>query len=111
MEQITSKVDELISEIKQGDIYQNYIKALSTISENEELKAKVDALREKNFYFQREGNPESMFEESSRLEEEFQELRRQPIVNEYLDTELALCKMLRRIGMRINTEMEIHLPI
>lgn len=110
MENINSKVDELISEIKQCDVYQNYQRLTAILNDNPEIKVRVDELREKNFNIQKQSAAEDMFEESIRLEDEFSEIRNNPIVNEYLDNELALCKMLKEIGIRIYNEVEIHLP-
>ena len=110
MEDVKLKIDELIKAIKQGEIYQNYQKVLSKLDENKELHSQVDSLRGQIFDFQSNSPKEEIFDESSRLEQEFCELRKNPLVNEFLDAELALCKMLKEIGMQINENMEIHLP-
>ena len=110
MSGIMDKVDELIYDIKQDSIYQDYIKALQALNQHESLKIQVDNLRKRNFQLQNEAPQETIFDESSNLAEQFYEIRRNPLVQQYLDAEVALCKLLKEIGIRISGDMDIHLP-
>ena len=110
MEQIDARLGELIQAIRQGDIYQDYLKATNALNEDEELKRQVDDLRSRNFKLQKEGLVESMFEKTSQLEEEFCEVRKNLVASKYLDAELALCKMLKEIRMKISDAAEFDLP-
>ena len=110
MNDIELKTDELIEAIKQGEIYQTYQKSLNKLNEDKELHDQVDSLRGQVFDFQSNSPKEAMFDGVSRIEQEFCELRRNPLANEFLDAELALCTMLKGIRMQINEKIEIHLP-
>ena len=104
------KVEELVREINESNIYQKHLLALSTLEENVEVKNQVNSLRARNFQFQNESPAETMFEETNILAEEFYELRKNPMVDEYLDAELALCRMLKRVNIKLSEAIEINIP-
>ena len=45
-----------------------------------------------------------------RIYHQSRELRKNPKVNEYLDAELAMCKLMQRIAGRITEEIDIEVP-
>ena len=51
-----------------------------------------------------------LFEEADRLEKDSQELRLNPVVNDFLAVEQDVCSMLREVTGRISDEVQIRLP-
>ena len=50
-----------------------------------------------------------LYTEMDRLEQEFAPLRLEPLVNDYLTAELALCRIVQRINYRLMQEIEFDL--
>ena len=50
-----------------------------------------------------------LYTEMDRLEQEFAPLRLEPLVNDYLTAELAVCRIVQRINYRLMQEIEFDL--
>ena len=70
----------------------------------------MDRFRISNFRVQNQSDPEHMFEEMNRLEQESEELRKIPQVNAYLDAELAVCRLMQKIFMDLSNGIQMHIP-
>lgn len=97
MDQILPALDEFIAILKKSEIYQNYEEQKNRLSQNPELKRKVDEFREKNYLYNKRMDGYQLFEESDQLVSEMEELRRDSQVHEFLKVELAYCKMIQDI--------------
>lgn len=97
MEEMKEAMQQFIAALKDTETYKNYERYKNLLSQNPELKQKVDSYREKNFLFQRNCNGDVIFEESDRLLREMEEIRKDPLVHEFLKDELAYCKMIQKI--------------
>ena len=75
-----------------------------------ELKARVDTFRADNYKVQNECDSDNLFEVVEQMGKESAELRRHPEVNAYLDAELALCKMMQRICIKLGEGIDIEVP-
>lgn len=110
MDGIQAKTDELINCIQRGEVYERYEKALARLEQQQELKDKINQFRRLMFRLNSENSEIDLFEETDRVEQEYQELQKIPEVNAYLEAELELCRLLKTIEQRINGAIEIHLP-
>lgn len=97
MEEMKDAMQQFLVELKNTETYRNYERYKELLTMNPELKQKVDTYREKNFVFQQQCNEDVIFEEGDRLIKEMEELRRDPLVHEFLKDELAYCKMIQNI--------------
>ena len=100
---VDSKVQEslqgLIKNILESEIYQEYQKQLAMVKERPGLKDKIDEFRTRNLALQTGGN--TTFEQLDSLEREFADFREDPLVDDFLAAELALCRMLQKINRRL----------
>lgn len=110
MDRIQEKTDELIRCIQQGEVYERYEKALAIIEQHQDLKDKINQFCGLMFRLNSENSEIDLFEETDRVEREYQELQKIPEVNAYLEAELELCRLLKSIERKINESIEIHLP-
>ena len=97
MEEIKDAMQQFLVSLKETETYRNYERYKELIATNPDLKQKVDAYREKNFVFQQQCNEDVIFEETDHLIKEMEELRRDPLVHEFLKDEVAYCKMIQNI--------------
>ena len=99
----------LIYAIRTSETYQNYQRCELKLSRQPELRKKIDQFRKKVFQINTSDQVD-LFEEADRLEKESQELRLNPVVNDFLAVEQDVCSMLREVTGRISDEVQIRLP-
>ncbi len=110
MEKIQRCVDALMQEIRQGETYQKYIRCERKLHEHPELLKKIDEMRAAAYRLNNgEGNGD-IYTQIEQYEKKFHEYRRNPLVNEFLEAELDVCKMMQEIGTRIQGGVTIRIP-
>lgn len=95
-------------EVKQSERYQEYERHLARIKEQPELYEKVNEFRRKNFDVQNSEPPESMMERMEELEREYAWLRENALVEDFLQAELAFCRMMQEIDALIVSELDFQ---
>ena len=107
---IDERINELLEAIKESPEYVEFQKQNEILKKNPELKERVDTFREDNYKVQNECNPEDLFDVVELMGKESAELRRHPEVNAYLDAELALCKMMQKISVKLTEGIDMDVP-
>ncbi|MCI5901573.1 MAG: YlbF family regulator [Blautia sp.] len=110
MEELNKSVDLLIKTLMETEIYRQYTEQEQKLMENTELKERVDQFRKNNYRLQQQAEKEDLPMILEQLYAESRELRKDPQVNAYLDAELALCKLMQKIFLRVTDEMRMHIP-
>ena len=106
MKRVEDAVRQLASAIKESDIYQEYEKQLCRVKEVPELKAQIDEFRMRNFQLQTGGD--NAFDKLEQFEEEYAEFRENPLVNDFLASELAFCRMMQEINKSIMNSVDFE---
>ena len=106
MSDIDNTVDQLISAVKESEVYNKYVQQLSEVKKNPELKRQIDEFRSRNFELQ---NSEDLaFDKMEAFEQEYANFREIPLVSEFLAAELAFCRMMQEITLRITDAMQFE---
>lgn len=108
MDEMNTALNGLVQAIKDGQEYKRYQLAREELHKEPELERKVHEFRKKNFQIQNSGNV-NLFDEVDRLEQENTEIRRKPIVEEYLSAELAFCRIVQRINWTLIEQLDFDL--
>lgn len=111
MDSISRNIQILLTVIKRSEEYLDYKKQEEILRQNPELVARVDQFRADNFRLQNEAERDNLLQVTDQIFQESKELRKIPEVNAYLDAELALCKLIQRIGREVVEGLDIHLPV
>ena len=92
MDIIKEKVEELVAAIEDSSEYQNFLAA----------RKQVDLVPglEENYELQ-SSDEEGLYERMEAFEEQYEEFRRNTVVEKYLEHELRMCRMLQAINARI----------
>lgn len=109
MEKIQDCVETLIETMKGSPEYLNYQACEKRVSADPQLKKKVDEFRIRKYQFLNADGIDH-FEEVDRLQNEYKELRKKPVVNEYLEAELEICKMVQQVENLIHEKVNIQIP-
>lgn len=110
MDTIDENIRSLLDAIIRTDIYQEYRMQEENLDKDPQLQERVNAFRSNNYRIQNECDKEELFEVMERMEKESSELRSNPEVNAYLDAELALCKMMQKICIKLTEGIDMNTP-
>ncbi len=110
MNAILTATNVLVDAIKESPEYRIYLECEQKLGERPELKARVDEFRAETFRLHNQAEGVDLFEAVDRFEKENIELRKDPVVNRYLEAELSICRLLQRIQDTIYETVQIHIP-
>lgn len=94
--------------IKQTDIYREYDFQKNKLKKQPELFQKVNEYRQKNFDLQHGKEGEELCEKMEQFEREYESFRENPLVDDFLKEELAFCRMMQDINIRLTTELHFE---
>ena len=104
------KYTRLLSEaLKESEAYLAFRSASRKLEERPELKSQIDAFRKRNYILQNSKNSEELFEEMIVFEKEYEEFRKDPLANAYLNAELEICRTIQRCSMEIMTAVDLEI--
>lgn len=101
MLELHDELGEFIVKLKQTEVYREYEKQKERISEDPEMKQRVDDFRRRNYELQTRNYPENIYDEMERFQRESEHLRDIPIVHDFLAAELGLCRMIQKVTTAI----------
>jgi len=106
MDRIEFALQQLITEILASDIYHAYDEQRNLVNQDPELKKKIDEFRTRNLELQT--NPGTTLEQIEHFEQEYARFRDNPLVESFLAAELAFCRMLQNINLRLTEAMHFE---
>ena len=101
MDKIRQCTENLKSAVQECEAYQGFQKARKELDAHPELREKVMAFRKRNYEIQNLKEGADVYAEMARLEEEYHEIRKNQIISDYLQNELALCRIMQRINLSL----------
>lgn len=96
-EEIKEKAGVLAGLIQNSETYRIYTEQKNRISRHPELYAQVNSYREENYKLQNSPQTEDLFDRVSAFEKKYADFRNDPLVDEFLRAELALCRLMQEI--------------
>ncbi len=103
--QMKDALNNFVNAIKDTEVFKRYYYQLGKIKKNPELFQKVNEYRQKNFEIQNTCQENELFEKMDAFEREYEKFRDNPIVDDFLRAELALCRMIQEINVFITNEI------
>ncbi|MBQ8527113.1 MAG: YlbF family regulator [Lachnospiraceae bacterium] len=101
MFELHDELGEFIVKLKETKVYREYEEQKNRISQQPELKQRVDDFRRRNYEIQTSNYSDHLFDEMERFQKESEHLRDIPAVHDFLAAELALCRMIQRVTTTI----------
>ena len=107
MEYIEAALQTYIAALKGSEVYQDYRRALDELKKDPDLKRRVDDFRQRNYNFQQ--SDDFNLEEYDRFRTEIMEFRASDQrVDVFLESELALCRMIQKIDFKITEALDFE---
>ena len=72
------------------------------------LKEQIDEYRRKNYEFQLLSDSDELFEKIDVFQQEYEQFREDPLVSDFLAAELAFCRMMQEINIRITEGVDFE---
>lgn len=111
MQKIEMCLSTLITSIKEGETYKKYQFCEEKLKEQPELRERVNEFRKAVFQLNNDESDENLFEKVDAFENKYQEFRKIPMVNEYLEAELDMCRLMQKVQREIHEAVEISIPL
>ena len=106
MNNLDKATDAFVAVLLETEEYQNYARELARVKQYPELKAQIDDFRKRNYEMQASGNID--FAGIDRFEAEYQTIRENPMVADFLAAEVDFCKMMQEVNLRITAAFEFE---
>ena len=101
-------VDKFVASIKETGTYKRYCEQLQLIKQQPQQYAKVNEFRQRNFELQNSAQTEDLFDKMDAFEKEYEQFREDPLVDNFLRAELALCRMMQKIDVMITEKLDFE---
>lgn len=99
-------LQQLIASILSSEVYHEYDVQRGKVKQYPDLKAQIDEFRNRNYELQT--NENTAIEQIDQFEQEYAEFRENPLVSDFLAAELAFCRMMQDIELRLTEAMHFE---
>lgn len=100
--------DKFIDALTESSEYRAYCEAKAVVREEEELWKQICEFRKKMYEFQNSTEPKELFDRVEVLEREYREWLKDERVRNFLDAELAFCRLFQETNMRVVAAMQFE---
>lgn len=107
MKTIDKSVQEFIERLRQTEEWRLYEKKREAVGRCPGLREEINAYRKKNYMLQQSG--EELFDRVDEFAREYEQFRSNPVVEEYLQAELAMCRLLQRVYTQIAEAIDLDI--
>jgi len=111
MTELNVAVEKLIDIIRDTEVYAEYERQKEKVNRIPDLKAQIDTFRIRNFEIQNLSDDADVFQKIEDFEREYESFRENPIVSDFLSAELALCRMMQEINIRLTAALDFDLNL
>lgn len=109
MDEIRQCTEALKKAVQESEDYRGFEKARKELEAQPELREKVITFRRKNYEIQNLKEGTDIYTEMERLEEEYHEIRKNPVIRDYLQYELGLCRIMQRINLGLVSILDLDI--
>lgn len=106
--EIMEATKKFAATIQESDTYKEYLLQREKIKTQPELYDKVNEYRQKNFDLQNESDGEDLFDRMEAFEREYAKFRENPLVDDFLQAEVAFCRMMQDVNVLLAAEIDFE---
>lgn len=101
MAQFDRELEAFIEAVKNTEAFIEYEKQKERIKAYPDLQVRLNEFRERNYRLQTSQNTAELFEEIDKFTIEYEAFREIPMIHNFLEKELAYCRMIQQIHGRL----------
>lgn len=109
MSQIDECIKQLVEAILDSREYQQYLSIREKVKREPDKEQEIHNFRRRNFLMRKNEGHLDLFDEVERLGQEFAGFRTEPLVEDYLAAELAVCRLFQKINRNLLEQVEFDL--
>ncbi len=111
MDQVQERKKQLLEALRGCDEVTRFEKAREAIRGRRDIRERIDRFREQVYTSQNNSSacPEEMLNEMNRLFALREELHKDPLIADYLDSELELCRLLQDICLDVMNVSDLQI--
>ena len=109
MDEIKQYTVQLSAALRRSEAYMAFREASRKVKEVPGLRQRLDEFRRKNYMLQNGSNVYDLFDEVQNLEREYEDLRKDPLIQEDLAAELQMCRIIQRCADEILTSVDMEI--
>ena len=94
--------------VKESEVYREYRRQSERVDNAGDMREKIDEYRVRNFELQNSVQTEDLLDKLDDFEREYEKFREDPLVEEFLDAELAFCRMMQEIDVKLAEAMDFE---
>ncbi len=106
--EVQKALEQLAQAIKDSDIYREYRRQSEKVDNTGDMREKIDEYRVRNFELQNSVQTEDLLDKLDAFEREYEKFREDPLVEEFLDAELAFCRIMQEIDVKLAEAMDFE---
>ena len=103
MMEVQEALEQLAQAVKESEVYREYRRQSAG-----DMREKIDEYRVRNFELQNSVQTEDLLDKLDDFEREYEKFREDPLVEEFLDAELAFCRMMQEIDVKLAEAMDFE---
>ena len=107
MKETEKIIREFTERLKRTEAYRIYLEKRENVAKFPGLQEAINEFRRKNYQLQK--SEDELFDKVDEFVKEYEEFRSNPVVEEYLQAELAVCRMLQRIYSAIAEAIDLDI--
>lgn len=105
---VWESIDTLVDAIKNTEEYQKYEFQKEKVKRIPELKERIDDFRKKNYELQNSPQSDNLMAEVERFQKEYQSFMENPLVEDFLQAELAFCRLMQDVNVHITAAIDFE---
>jgi cell fate (sporulation/competence/biofilm development) regulator YlbF (YheA/YmcA/DUF963 family) len=109
MDEVGKCTQELVNAICNSREYREFEESKKKVRENPGLQEEIDRFRRRNFELQNKMESDDLYADLDEFQRENESFRSNPLVEEYLEDELAVCRMIQRVNQAIMTTINLDI--
>ena len=101
MHTLKKSLDDLIEALEKSDVYKRYKDACTQVRMYPEKEKRLQEFRKKNYLVQNSKDAIDVYVEAERLEKEYADIYRDPLLLEFLAAEVAVCRFVQHVNREL----------
>lgn len=95
--------------IRESREYCEYEDIKKKLKDNPELKNQINQYRKECYQLQNTGDEGGLYDRVEEFTNKYSQFRRDPLVDDYLKCELAVCRMLQEVAAKVVEAVDLEL--
>ncbi len=99
--ELKTSIEELKQSLLESEAFVRYQKVRAEVHKKPKKEYRLHEFRRKNYFLQNSREQLDLFTEEDRLEQEYADVYKDPLLGEYLVAEVAVCRIIQQVNKEL----------